>query len=365
MNGSSLNGVHSLRGHFVGLEKMLVKELAAGKPDTQLTMFETDKLLTTDIVFKELVVQRSRAYVRARQLQQGGKSTMFPERKSPQVADYSVKKTYGNLLKMVEAAFETQKPLFVLGIYYPLFYVKEEHKREDTWEENNQKAVCGLIRTQFLKRFESSAQAFEVSCNPLLIKLLAWTVKHSETIDDKKRLERRMSSNAELVGYLRDRQLTLFGDENEQEAEEDLISPEMIDDLELLDREKYDVHQILEDTRDDLNQIADFLNELKKFQPEHDDKLKALVKLLRTDPVMKSNQVLIFSEFTDTAPYLKRELIEAGIPGVDQIDGSQTNRGPVIRRFAPYYTGTAALGGSEIRILISTDVLSEGLNLQD
>ena len=82
---------------------------------------------------------------------------------------------------------------------------------------------------------------------------------------------------------------------------------------------------------------------------------------------MKKHKVLIFSEFTDTARYLKRQLIEEGITGVDQIDGSQTNRGPVIRRFAPYYNGTnsAALGDTEIRILISTDVLSEGLNLQD
>src|SRR5262249_13708012 len=62
---------------------------------------------------------------------------------------------------------------------------------------------------------------------------------------------------------------------------------------------------------------------------------------------------------------------EAGIEGVEEIDSaSKKNRGDVIRRFAPYYNGTtsAALkadGRDEIRILISTDVLSEGLNLQD
>ena len=63
---------------------------------SQLTMFEADKLLTTDTVFRELVVQRSRAYVRQSQLQQGGNVATFPERKPPQVAEYSVKKTYGN-----------------------------------------------------------------------------------------------------------------------------------------------------------------------------------------------------------------------------------------------------------------------------
>ena len=61
----------------------------------------------------------------------------------------------------------------------------------------------------------------------------------------------------------------------------------------------------------------------------------------------------------------------AGITGVEQIDsGSKKSRGDVIRRFAPYYNGASSAklaeeGEEEIRILISTDVLSEGLNLQD
>src|SRR5208282_473299 len=60
-----------------------------------------------------------------------------------------------------------------------------------------------------------------------------------------------------------------------------------------------------------------------------------------------------------------------GIDGVDQIDsGTKTDRGEMLSRFAPYYNGSssaalAAAGLVETRILISTDVLSEGLNLQD
>src|SRR5207253_1920701 len=56
---------------------------------------------------------------------------------------------------------------------------------------------------------------------------------------------------------------------------------------------------------------------------------------------------------------------------VEEVDsGSTSDRGSLIRRFSPYYNGTtpaklAKLGHEEIRILISTDVLSEGLNLQD
>ncbi len=70
--------------------------------------------------------------------------------------------------------------------------------------------------------------------------------------------------------------------------------------------------EIINETLDDLDQVADFLNELRKFEPKHDDKLKALVKLLKTDAVLKEHKVLIFTEFAETARYLKRQLIEAG-----------------------------------------------------
>jgi superfamily II DNA/RNA helicase len=76
---------------------------------------------------------------------------------------------------------------------------------------------------------------------------------------------------------------------------------------------------------------------------------------------------LIFTEFADTALYLERELKGAGINGVECITGGQTGRAEYIKRFAPYYnrSSSAEQGKNEIRVLISTDVLSEGLNLQD
>ncbi|MGH7134094.1 MAG: helicase-related protein, partial [Pirellulales bacterium] len=134
-----------------------------------------------------------------------------------------------------------------------------------------------------------------------------------------------------------------------------------------------DSHAIPEAVRKfgDLDEVAGLLEELKKVQPEHDDKLKALIKLLRTDPVLKKHKVLIFSEFADTARYLRSQLDEEGIEGVYELDSaSKTSRAKIIRRFAPYYNGLSsglltAAGEDEIRVLISTDVLSEGLNLQD
>jgi hypothetical protein len=75
--------------------------------------------------------------------------------------------------------------------------------------------------------------------------------------------------------------------------------------------------------------------------------------------------VLIFTEFADTARYLRMQLDQAGIDGVGQVDSAtKGNRADVIQRFSPYYNGTsssalAAKGRHEIRVLISTDVLSE------
>ena len=82
-----------------------------------------------DDLFRALVVQRSRAYVKKSQEQYGGLHALFPERKEPQVVPYSVKKTYGNLLKMVDQAFSKEKPLFSLALYYPLRTTKDPTAR--------------------------------------------------------------------------------------------------------------------------------------------------------------------------------------------------------------------------------------------
>jgi hypothetical protein len=87
--------------------------------------------------------------------------------------------------------------------------------------------------------------------------------------------------------------------------------------------------------------------------------------------VLSRHKVLIFTEYRATARYLKREFEKAGFEGVAQIDsGTKEAREAIIQRFAPYYSGRssvalAAAKQAEIRVLIATDVLSEGLNLQD
>ena len=168
-------GIHSLGGHFRRLENDLeeiTKEKQIERDDilTQTDQVEAQQVLFNDSLFRALVVQRSRAYVRKSQEQYGGKKVPFPTREPPRVADYSLKKVYGNLLAMVEAAFAKEKPLFSLAMYYPLAYPKkplDSSKEDIAFRINRQRQLVRLIRILFLKRFESSTCAFEISCQDL------------------------------------------------------------------------------------------------------------------------------------------------------------------------------------------------------
>lgn len=365
-------GIHSLPGHFRKMEnelERLVLQKEVGVEGMETNQVEADQVLSNDALFRALVVQRSRAYVKQSQLHHNGKQAIFPTREDPRVANYSIKKTYGKLLELIERAFSKEKPLFSLATYYPLAYYKGPDTSIDPLKEGRQKEVVSLIRVQFLKRFESSARAFEASCDTLLLKLLTWVTKHSQTDHEKKRLDRWLTRYGDLIGYVRESQREFFGEE--EDTDEDLITDEMLEDVEELSHNEYKVEEILDECFDDLDQLAEFLNELRQFKTSHDDKLQALKKLLKSDPVLIKHKVLIFSEYMATARYLKQELAKAGVDGVDEVDSAvKRDREEIIRQFAPYYNGSsspelAKEALPETRILISTDVLSEGLNLQD
>ncbi len=362
-------GVNNLRAHFNQMEKALRNRVGHDLTDVSEQLTETHEILFSDEIFRHLVVQRSRSYARESQIRETGEAAAFPERKAPQVATYSIRKTYGRLLDMFENAFTRDNPLFTLPMYYPLHWYKGPEDI-DSFEQNRQKQVVGLIRTNFLKRFESFVVAFELSCDRLLRKLLAFLEVHSETVAEKKKLEHWKADNAEILGYARSRQLEFWGQDGDESEDDDIVPPEMLDAVTPLDREQYDVPAMITETFRDLNQLAHFTAEARKFEPTHDDKLQELSRLLKTKE-LADQKVLIFTEFADTARYLKRQLDQAGIDGVAQVDSaSHGNRADVIQRFSPFYNGSssAALadaGRKEIRVLISTDVLSEGLNLQD
>ena len=359
-------GVNNLRAHFNQMENTLRTLLQQDVVDATEQMTEAQGLLFTNTIFRQLVVQRSRAYARESQIRQHGKAAVFPDRRDPQVAAYSIRKTYGQMLDLFEKAFEKQSPLFTLPMYYPLHWYRGQDKDIDSFEENRQRQVVGLIRTNFLKRFESSVAAFEISCDRLLKKLLAFLTVHSESDAEIKLLERWKAQNDDFLG----RQLDLWDNEDEDMDDEDVVPQEMLEAVVRLDRKEFKVEEMMSETFLDLDQIVQFLQEARKFEPKHDDKLKKLIRLLQTKE-HADQKILIFTEFADTARYLKYHLDQSEIKGVEQVDSAtKKNRADVIQRFSPYYNGLSSpklteQGKEEIRVLISTDVLSEGLNLQD
>ena len=363
-------GVNNLRAHFNNMEKALRKRLGGDGFDIGENLGEVQDSLISDEIFGHLVVQRSRAYARESQIRESRTAAAFPDRKSPIVADYSIRQTYGRLLDLLEKAFERKDPLFTLPIYYPLAYYKGDDKSIDPFEQNRQKQVVGLIRTGFLKRFESSVAAFELSCDRLMRKLLAFLEVHSETDAEKKRLDRWKHQNAEVLNYVAHRQYELWKESDAEDADDDIVPAELLEAVKKLGRDEYEVVEMIQETFLDLDQIMSFLEEAKKFEPRHDDKLKKLIRLLKSKE-LETQKVLIFTEFADTARYLLQQLTEAGVTGVAEVDsGTKGNRADILQRFSPYYNGTNSdtlrkQRKQEIRVLISTDVLSEGLNLQD
>jgi superfamily II DNA/RNA helicase len=367
-------GVQNLVGHFRELEKALFKASGGG---SELSMKEADRILARDDLFRAVVVQRSRNYARKSQEQHGGAKVVFPRRENPQVAPYSLEKIYGKLLKEIEKAFNQKKPLLRLAVYYPLNYSVEQMTLDSKtgmdyqFEKGRQEQVVGLIRTQFLKRFESSAFAFRSTCEGLLQKLLAWIEAHSETSAEKRRLDRWKAQHEDtLVEINRHKQQK--NDVEDEDIEDDASLPvEILEKVKKLSRKEYRVEEILDETFLDMDQLIVFLNEMKDFSPDQDNKLQTLISLLENDELMSCHKVLVFSEYKDTARYIFKTLKEKGFRNIAEVDsGSGMDRGETITAFAPYYNESSSAelaenGHEETRVLISTDVLSEGLNLQD
>lgn len=363
-------GIYTLRGHFRQMETAIDSLLNGnGASAAELDTVAANEILARDDLFRELVVQRSRAYVKRSLEQDSDQAVAFPIRHDPQVANYSLVETYGSLLQLLETAFHKGEPLLTLGIYNPIRYLYSSAEQEavDEFERGRLSQVVALIRTLLLKRFESSAVAFEASCEDLLLKLLYFVRLHNP-----KTAERWERQHAALMHRLREhkQQFGLASSVDDDDLDEDIVPEEFKRKIGLLNQQKYNVASMVMDTLLDMDELAKFLRELVDFDPVNDDKLQTLIRLLKQDAILRTQKVLIFTEFINTARYLQEQLSAAGIEPLAEVDSLSENRSAIIQAFAPYYNGgssaeLAAQGIQEIRILIATDVLSEGLNLQD
>jgi superfamily II DNA or RNA helicase len=112
----------------------------------------------------------------------------------------------------------------------------------------------------------------------------------------------------------------------------------------------------------DSAEIIKILAKGENWNVAEDRKLNALHKLLFEKH--KDEKVLVFTQFADTANYLSEHLKERKLKGIESVTGGNENPTAVAYRFSPE-SNKIAPKSDDIRVLISTDVLSEGQNLQD
>ena len=115
----------------------------------------------------------------------------------------------------------------------------------------------------------------------------------------------------------------------------------------------------------DTETLLDLLAQFGEWQASKDAKLRALEALLMDE--YSDRKILVFTQFADTVRYLATELKARGVSEMAAATGGTANPTELAWRFSPKSNDKADWGASkgELRVLVATDVLSEGQNLQD
>lgn len=364
-------GIHSLSGHFIKMEKKLNSMAGTDISDSidlSKDIFRGDQLVN------ELVVQRSRAYVKRSLSTAEGAKVVFSERKAPIVANYSLEKSYGALIDDFTKSFnrmdsKTGKNIAILAlaVYSPYegAYFKGDRSKIDDMVFGRQVQVVNLIRQLLLKRFESSIAAFEETCIRIYVRLRKFMVDY-KSYGNERAIDRLFYRLENVQQYVEE-----FLENNAEMSLEDLEDdlPDYVwnEEGSRINVDDFDLDIMLDDTIQDLEILSKFIEDMMEIKPENDDKIRELKRILSEDDLVRGKKVIIFSEFRATALYIYRELEKAGFKNLYEVDGKTTgDRHEMVQRFAPYYNDkTSSEIENEIQILIATDVLAEGLNLQD
>lgn len=335
-------------------------------------------LQTLDFDFFELLdsvtIARSRKHIeKYYNVNEIGK---FPERRKPislrpRLTDLNSAINYNEIYE--------QLMLLSLCIYTPSNYIfpskmqkyieLTHNKGEGLTQIGREEGIRRLMSINLLKRLESSVNSFQLTLNRIKT-LIEDTIK---AIDD---FEKYGAANIDMV--------------EASESEFD-IDDDNTDYFTVGKKVKIDLADMDYKTwRNELKADAEVL-ELLTFMvsditPEHDSKLQELLKLISEkieNPINPGNKkVLVFSAFSDTAEYLYENVstyikkkygldtavITGSIDGKTTINGFKANLNNVLTCFSPKSKGRDVLmpgSKTEIDILIATDCISEGQNLQD
>ena len=262
-----------------------------------------------------------------------------------------------------------------LALYNPLNFVHEEHKHKydlggNFDQGNRERFLIGIIKTGLLKRLESSVNSFGISMARLC-----------------ERIDARL---ADIDAFQKGQTSALSDVEMREEAEGD---EELEEAFEVGGALKYnlshmDVEGWAEALRADSARLVQLKADAFDVSPDRDAKLAELKKILNekfnaptTNRVGDAiRKVVVFTAFADTAQYLYRELMPfakgAGVhsglvTGGGQIKATlgKARYQDILTNFAPRAKNRAAMKSlpqnEEIDLLIATDCISEGQNLQD
>lgn len=340
----------------------------------------TDALLQTlDFDFFELLdsvtIARSRKHIE--KYYDTNAIGRFPQRlkpisKRPELTELSSAITYNEIFE--------QLSLLNLHIYTPSDYIFESriqkymelthNKGDNLTQRGREQGIRRLMSVNLLKRLESSVHSFRLTLGRMK-KLI------DNTIDEINRFEKYGRSKIDTYQFDVDSDL----DSEDSNTEFFTVGKKVQIDLADMDYKSW---------RTELQADSEILGLLimmvEDITPEHDTKLQTLFSLLSDKiehPINPGNKkVLIFSAFADTADYLYDQVsvymkkkfgldtavISGTVEGKTTIRGLHPTLNNVLTCFSPASKSKAVLmpdNPAEIDILIATDCISEGQNLQD
>lgn len=323
----------------------------------------------------ELSIARSRKHVVNYYQDSIGEIGRFPDR-NPPVSIYPEIDTLGRFMSYDKLNDEISQ--YKLAVFNPAKYVKKEHREKyfskevvaNFNQEQRESHLIGMMKVGFLKRLESSINSFAISMRRTL-----------EKIED---LERRIKL------FKDNQQMTLDFDTLEIETDdEDLEAAFQIGKKMQYDLRHLDIDLWLKELHEDKQQIDLIMNQADAIDEDRDAKLQELKAIIRNkvekaplDRRGRTNKKnLIFTAFSDTADYLfgalkrwARDEFGIHVALVTGGGGRQTTLGKpqfnhVLTNFSPISKSREKLRSlpqdEEIDLLIATDCISEGQNLQD
>lgn len=304
--------------------------------------------------FQEYLTGIRRAYVLV-----GGKHQFFPKRKLETI-EYSIEDTYQGLYqelrgylgkprkgKPIRAASDGELTYARYGLWH---YVKTGKQKQEPYSSLQRAGsnLRGLMRVLLFKRFESSVYAFTETVKRLLTMHKAFVA----------------SLDAGFVPAGEDAQHVLYESDVLEECD-------LVDALRAVSKrysaEDFDLQTLRAHIVHDIELLKKILQLVTPITPDKDAKLQTLKQMLSEKP-LKGAKRLIFTQYADTAVYLGNNLNPNGDdPEIEVVFSGDKSKDRLVGRFAPRANSEYrfAKGDVELMTVIATDVLAEGLNLQD